>query len=145
LPTEPENMKGMVDRHNYWRTKVNIKNVTWSDDLAKVAQEWAENLASRGCILEHRSGKWDSPYGENIYWSSGMTNTPDKVVDSWAEEIQYFNKDTGKCEGGVCGHYTQIVWANTSQIGCGMARCGNQEVWVCNYNPPGNYVGQKPY
>jgi pathogenesis-related protein 1 len=145
---EPATMKGMVDRHNYWRKKVKVGPVSWSSTLASVAQEWANELARRGCEMKHRptGGRWDgSAFGENIYWSSGLRNEAASVVDSWASEIKFFNSKNGKCKGGVCGHYTQVVWRKTTEIGCGMAKCGNQEIWVCNYSPPGNYVGQKPY
>ncbi len=145
---EPEVMKGMTDRHNEWRSKVGVKPLVWSKSLADFAQKWADELARRGCDLEHRpdGGQWDgSMYGENIYWSSGMKNIAADVVDDWAAEIAYFDEKAGKCKGGICGHYTQVVWSKTTAVGCGMAKCGDQEVWVCNYNPPGNYVGQRPY
>ena len=49
----------------------------------------------------------------------------------------------------VCGHYTQIVWKNTERIGCGKATSRQNGLftvyWVCQYDPSGNYVGQKPY
>jgi hypothetical protein len=54
----------------------------------------------------------------------------------------------------VCGHYTQIVWKTTTRLGCGVALCDQNspfmgfpkwEFWVCNYAPPGNYNGQRPY
>ena len=148
LDPEPERMQGMTERHNHWRKRVGVKPLTWSKELADFAQKWAEELARRGCEMEHRpdGGKWDgSKYGENIYWSSGMKNTPSNIVDDWASEIEYFDEKTGKCKGGVCGHYTQLVWSTTTQVGCAMATCGDQEIWVCNYAPPGNWVGQKPY
>lgn len=148
LDQEDDQMKGMTDRHNFWRKKVGTAPLSWSPTLAAFAQAWAKELARRGCEMEHRpdGGQWDgSKYGENIYWSSGMKNQPADVVDSWAGEIEFYDHSTGKCKGGVCGHYTQVVWKNTTQVGCGMARCGDQEIWVCNYSPPGNYVGQKPY
>jgi hypothetical protein len=48
-----------------------------------------------------------------------------------------------------CGHYTQVVWRNTERVGCGYSTCQAQgfnfEVWVCNYDPPGNFIGQAPY
>ncbi len=44
-----------------------------------------------------------------------------------------------------CGHYTQVVWHSTETVGCGKASCGSEEVWLCNYNPSGNWFGQKPY
>jgi hypothetical protein len=146
---EPDNMKGMVDRHNYWRARVGVGPLAWSDELASYAQAWANELARRGCKMEHRpdKGKWAQQYGENIYWSSGMKNEPADVVNSWASELKDYDEEKLQCRGPwyVCGHYTQVVWANTKEVGCGMARCGNAEIWVCNYNPPGNWVGEKPY
>jgi pathogenesis-related protein 1 len=45
----------------------------------------------------------------------------------------------------VCGHYTQIVWRDTTSVGCAAQSCPQGEIWVCDYSPPGNYVGQHPY
>lgn len=149
MPREPENMKGMVERHNYWRARVGVGPLAWSDDLARFAQEWANELQRRNCEMEHRprSGKFNQKYGENIYWCSGMNATPTAVVDSWASELEFYNEETLECKGEwwKCGHYTQLVWSGTTQVGCAMVKCGNEEIWVCNYNPPGNYVGEKPY
>ncbi len=53
--------------------------------------------------------------------------------------------------GKQCGHYTQLVWRDTERVGCGVANCNNVDgfgagnLWVCNYDPPGNYVGERPY
>ena len=146
--SEPENMAGMTDQHNLWRKKVGVAPLTWSDELAAFAQQWANQLAMKGCDMAHRprSGEFTQKYGENIYWCQGMRATPQGVVDSWASELEYFDTKTLACEPGeVCGHYTQVVWSSTQQVGCAMATCGDQEIWVCNYNPPGNWVGQKPY
>jgi hypothetical protein len=141
--------KAMVERHNYWRSSLGIRPVTWSDELAKYAQEWANELAKRGCAFEHRpyDGKWEQRYGENIFMVSGRGVTPQEVVDDWAEERKDFDYKTQECKGEwyVCGHYTQIIWENSTQIGCAMVKCNGQEIWVCNYNPPGNYTGEKPY
>ena len=45
----------------------------------------------------------------------------------------------------MCGHYTQVVWRKSLRVGCGMATCGATEVWVCNYDPAGNWDGERPY
>lgn len=142
--------KEVVERHNYWRAKLGIGPVKWSDELARFAQEWANELARRGCnTLEHRpyNGKFAQKYGENIYMSQGMSNTPTLVIDDFAAEQQCFDHKTQTCKNscGICGHYTQIIWEKTTEVGCAMVRCGDTEIWVCNYNPPGNYSGQKPY
>lgn len=141
---EPAAFAGTVAAHNAWRQKVGVPNLTWSATLAQVAQAWADDLKSRSCAFEHRP---NNQYGENIYWASGFSPSPKDVVDSWAGEIQDYNYADNSCTPGkMCGHYTQVVWRDTQQVGCGTSSCDNGSIlWVCNYNPPGNYVGQKPY
>lgn len=145
---EPEIMAGMTERHNYWRSQVGVPPLEWSDELAAFAQKWADELARRGCEMQHRpfTGEWGTYLGENIYWSTGIKNKAVGVADSWASEIKFYDAASGNCEKGkICGHYTQMVWSATTKVGCAMARCGEQEVWVCNYDPAGNMVGRKPY
>lgn len=144
---EPKNMRGIVSRHNYWRSKVGVRPLKWSNRLSNLAQRWAGHLQRGNCKVYHSSGKdlLGRLYGENIYWSIRLKNTPESVVDEWAEEIQFFNPKTGGCKGGECGHYTQIIWKNTTKVGCAMVQCGEKEIWVCAYSPAGNWVGQRPY
>lgn len=40
------------------------------------------------------------------------------------------------------GHFTQMVWQATTQIGCGATRCAAGPLYVCHYSPPGNVIGQ---
>ena len=141
---EPENMKGMLERHNYWRAKWKLPALKWSTEMQKLAQGWADELAKKGCKMEHRP---NNKAGENIYWSSGIKSTTQMVTDAWANEKDFYDFAKMECkqEWWKCGHFTQLVWSSTTQVGCGMAKCGEQEIWVCNYNPPGNWVGQKPF
>lgn len=85
--------------------------------------------------------------GENIYWGSGSTWTPNDAVKAWADEEKYYTYATNTCASGQqCGHYTQIVWRNTRKIGCARVVCDTGDVFMtCNYDPVGNYVGQRPY
>lgn len=40
------------------------------------------------------------------------------------------------------GHFTQVIWRDSTELGVGMARNRNGEVYVvCNYNPAGNFLG----
>jgi pathogenesis-related protein 1 len=132
----------MLQAHNQVRQDVGVAPLQWSPQLANYAQEWAQKLAREG-KFEHRS---NSSYGENLASATGQQLSPARVVQMWASEVADYNYANNTCAPGkMCGHYTQIVWEHTQQVGCGMARSGNREVWVCNYNPPGNVIGQKPY
>lgn len=134
-----------VAAHNNERALVGVSGVTYSTVLEASAQSWVNQLkATNNCGLLHSAGG----YGENLYAIWGATATPTRVVAAWAAEKSAYNYATNTCAAGsVCGHYTQIVWRNTTQIGCAQATCpaNQQQVWACQYNPPGNYVGQKPY
>lgn len=143
----PDDMKGMLKTHNQWRAKKGLPPLVWSNQLAAYAQEWCQVLASQGCNMRHRprTGRYAQQYGENIFWSSGISYQPAEVTDYWCREHKYYNESSGKCVGGECGHYTQVMWRNTKRLGCAKVRCGNEEIWVCNYDPPGNYVSQKAY
>lgn len=132
----------MLNAHNSWRSRTGVPPLTWSPQLATYAQQWATKLAQEN-RFEHRK---NSPYGENLAWAGGQQLSPERVVNMWGEEVKDYNYASNSCKPGkMCGHYTQVVWRNTKQVGCGMARGNGKEVWVCNYNPPGNYIGQKPY
>ena len=130
----------LVAAHNVVRAEVGVPPLTWSDSLAQYAQEWANKLVDEK-RLYHRA---KNSFGENLYLISGGEATPQQVVMAWAAEEADYNWKTNSCRSR-CGHYTQLVWRDTKQMGCAMARSGQTEVWVCNYDPPGNYVGERPY
>jgi len=130
----------MLVAHNAVRARVHTPALQWSDKLSAFAQEWADSLIKRH-EFAHRP---NNPYGENIFEVEGGAATPEMVVSNWAEEEHNYDYPSNRCNG-VCGHYTQIIWKTTEQVGCAMARGGNREIWVCNYNPPGNIAGRKPY
>ena len=118
----------------------------WNSTLASSAQSYANILANNGSF-EH-SGI--SGYGENLFWSSKESSYLD-AVNAWYSESAYYNFSTQQCQTGkVCGHYTQLIWKNTTQVGCGKAtykRGANigATVIVCQYNPAGNYRGQPAF
>jgi pathogenesis-related protein 1 len=146
---EPAVMTGMTAAHNKERASVSpaaspaIPPLVWSSTVAASAQAWAEM-----CNFKHSGGK----YGENIYASAGSKKGPKDVVASWASEDASYDYAQNKCSG-TCGHYTQVVWAGSKELGCGYAHCKTNspfsgfpewDFWVCNYNPPGN-SGGRPY
>ena len=145
----------ILSAHNITRKEANITPLTYSKTLADSAQKWSEELQRDKCEMRHDP---NTDYGENLYWASQtggelkneLIATPETVVGYWAEEKTDYNYTKNSCAPGKqCGHYTQIVWAETTQVGCGVSVCQNgdtqKEIWVCRYNPRGNYFGEKPY
>ena len=130
----------MLAAHNSVRHQLGLPPLAWSDRLAARAQEWAENLLDKNQFRHQPK----SPYGENLFEIIGAHASPAQVVDEWASESRNYDYRSNRCNG-TCGHYTQIVWRDTREVGCGVARGGNREVWVCEYNPPGNWAGQRPF
>ena len=87
-----------------------------------------------------------------MIWAVGQDIESDgsDAMSSWMDEAAWYDYGTNTCaKGKVCGHYTQVVWRTTKKIGCGKAtsRTSNEVkiYWACQYDPPGNYIGQRPY
>ncbi|KAI5081487.1 hypothetical protein GOP47_0004670 [Adiantum capillus-veneris] len=131
-----------LEPHNAARAEVGLPPLVWSDEVAQFAESWANQRRAAGCGLEHSGGS----YGENIFWGSGAGYGPAECVASWVREKENYNYGDNSCSSGDCGHYTQIIWANTARLGCAKATCDDGSVFMtCNYDPPGNYIGTKPY
>lgn len=138
---ESGKLVGVTAAHNEARAAVGVGNLVWSASIASYAQAWANQLAANNCALAHRN---ENTYGENLFWkSNGATSA--QVVAQWVAEKANYDHASNSCSAQTCGHFTQVVWAASTELGCGMASCGNAEVWVCNYSPAGNMMGQSPY
>ena len=126
-----------------------VAPLTWSNSLASQAQEWANHLVEVG-YLSHAQNS----YGQNLFYAAYyyqyQRKSPQDVVDMWAEEAEHYNYQGNYCDyGKVCDHYTQLIWKNTTQVGCAVGSTTqggmHKNYWVCFFNPPGNYYGVKPY
>ena len=139
-----EEISTILDRHNYWRAEVGVsEKLVWSEEMAQLAADWAKKLKKKNCGFEHRP---DNKYGENLFMGTSGYYDAKYVVDAWGNEKADYNYNKNKCKPGkMCGHYTQIVWKSTQRVGCAKIECDGYDIWVCNYDPPGNWVGQNPY
>ncbi|XP_074657285.1 uncharacterized protein LOC141910491 [Tubulanus polymorphus] len=144
----------ILNRHNEKRSETylvvnGVGPLVWDAGLAEAAQSLAEE-----CNFRHSTGN----YGENIYATYSTNDIADDVaaesaVDNWYAEIKYYNKQTGACSGGVCGHYTQVVWNSTTNVGCGIGTFPKtmngldlKGVMIfCQYTPRGNTKGKKAF
>ena len=156
--------------HNRERAAVGVPPLVWSDELATGAKSWADHVATINQMV-HSTGDQRPGQGENIAgWTHGCGlsfsgplgtqpnfpldytkgvcpgDTLRTMVESWVNEKTNWH-------GGVLtqenwyptGHYTQVVWRDTKQVGCGIATGSNTDYLVCRYSPGGNVIGHAPY
>lgn len=150
---EPAALQGITAAHNQVRASVGVGPMVWNDSLAATAQAWADSCVDQTApagLIDHNDNRSDGhPWyvGENVYGSSGQA-TAAGAVSAWASEGQDYDYDSNSCAPGkICGHYTQIVWATSVNLGCGISNCPGLTYGssiVCNYGPGGN-SGGRPY
>ncbi|XP_044129735.1 peptidase inhibitor 16-like [Bufo gargarizans] len=147
-----EEKKTIVEKHNFYRARAeppaaDMKALRWDQTLEDLAKSYAAK-----CIWDHNEERGFR--GENLFIMSGSSLDVELGLADWHRERDYYNFTTETCqEGQMCGHYTQMVWANSERVGCGENFCEKLEgfdetnmfLLVCNYEPPGNFQGEKPY
>jgi len=129
-----------LKEHNRLRKLHGVPLLSLNKQMCEYATEWADYLANSN-KFQHRS---ENKYGENIYtcWSS----RPEKLnarapIQSWYDEIKKHNFSTEPRSTGT-GHFTQVVWKGSQELGIGVATKEGRTVVVANYYPPGNFVGK---
>ncbi len=148
---EPADLSGITAAHNQVRADHGVAPLAWDARLAAIAAWWAE-----GCrdvdeplgLIDHnpdRSDDFGSYVGENVFGSSAQVDGA-AAVTAWAAEEVDYDYDANTCDG-ICGHYTQVVWAASTAIGCAAHACPSLDFGytiVCDYAPGGN-DGGRPY
>ncbi|POR33405.1 Cell wall protein PRY3 [Tolypocladium paradoxum] len=123
----------ILDSTNRYRSGHGANDVGWNTTLADFA---ARYLNSNNCAFQHSNG----PYGENIAY--GYV-TPAASVEAWGDERDQYNFNNPGFTPAT-GHFTQLVWKTTADVGCGRRWCGSDMRWLiaCEYWPYGNIYGQ---
>ena len=134
-----------LEKHNEYRKQHQVGELTINCDLMKIAQKYSKKLHDNN-KFEHSHDKYDGKnMGENLYRKWGGTNTYEApaATIAWYNEIKDYNFNTGKSRNSNhVGHFTQVVWKGTEELGVGFT-CGDNGCFVvANYYPAGNYVGQ---
>ena len=152
---EPEAVAGITAAHNRVRARVGVPPLRWNAELAEVARRWANACVDREPprgMIDHSTGRSDAfagPLGENLYATTAPVADPVEALRGWADEAKDYDYARNACApGAMCGHYTQVVWRTTREVGCGVGTCPRlrfRTTLVCNYAPAGNVMGQRPY
>ncbi|NXR75974.1 GLIP1 protein, partial [Pycnonotus jocosus] len=149
-----------VRAHNTFRSEVNppasnMFRMSWDAALAKTAKAWAKKCKFDHNLYLKMPGKMHPTFslvGENIWTGTARIFSVDAALRSWFNEVNSYDFSTNTCTD-KCGHYTQVVWAESYKVGCAVHFCNTVENFpglfgaahfVCNYGPAGNYP-RKPY
>lgn len=130
-----------LEKHNTLRASYGLAPLVWDTAAADVAQGYISTCPG----LVHNAARGN--YGENLCVSSVAED--EGCVDRWNNELADWTCETDACAAGaVCGHVTQVLWQDTTGVGCAVENCP-AHTWrgqaVCNYSPPGNFNNQRPF
>ncbi|KAI8615709.1 CAP domain-containing protein, partial [Chytriomyces sp. MP71] len=133
-PTVSADAQAALKEHNAYRALHGIPPVVYNKTVEAKAAEYAKILAANNCKLEH--GDYDG-VGQNL----ASYEPPAGVL----ELIQLWEAEKIQPSKELYNHATQMLWATTTSIGCSIAVGQGDhypcQVLVCDYFPPGNYIG----
>lgn len=136
--------------HNRERAAAGVPALKWSDQLSASAQKWADHLGQTSGFEHSPDEVGQRVQGENLWAGTRGYYSPEVMVGLWVSEKRDFkpglfpaNSRTGDVEH--VGHYTQLVWRGTTEVGCALAQGHTEDVLVCRYSTAGNVTGQRPY
>ena len=139
----------LLASQNRARADVGVQPLEWNGALAQDAKLWADQLAATGRFEHSPDEPGVEPQGENLWAGTPGAYQPESMIGLWTSEKRDYkpgvfpnNSRSGDVEN--VGHYTQLIWKETTQVGCSMARGSDEEFLVCRYSSPGNVMGQRP-
>ena len=134
-----------VDSHNKFRKMHHVPPLKLNKDICIISENYAKTLATKLKCLQHSDNEYKGePLGENLFCCWGMEVTGHGISKHWYDEIKKYNFN-GDWQSG-CGHFTQLVWKDTKEVGFGKWKDKNGKTYVvANYFPAGNYMGTFKY
>lgn len=139
--------RAMLDAHNRARAYVEMPPLAWSPTLAADAMVYARELTRTRRFAHSPKATRPSPQGENLWMGTRNAFAYSEMVATWVNERRFYRprafpdiSTTGNWAD--VGHYTQIIWRTTTQVGCALASNEDEDYLVCRYAPPGNVYGR---
>jgi len=125
--------KEALEAHNKFRAAHQAPALTWSSALARDAEAWAKQIAREG-RLRHD----DTSDGENVFMVFGREINGSDPVNSWYSEVKNYDFSKSGYQSNT-GHFTQVVWKGSKELGIGKAKSADGKVFVVGrYRPAGN-------
>ncbi|XP_072176890.1 uncharacterized protein [Diadema setosum] len=123
-----------LDAHNKLREERGVATLTWSDEVATSAMNWAQNISEKGYLQNSDN----QTLGENILLTTEDLSG-EQVVMKWLEEEKNYDYDLQRWQRGT-SKFTQMIWKSSSEIGVAKIPFKNKDgfVIVANYRPRGN-------
>ncbi|CAH8587619.1 unnamed protein product [Heterobilharzia americana] len=125
---------------------VNMAHLQWCFKLASLSRNWAMRCQSERSNMTMRQGASWKYVGQSVAVVSNVRN----AVIQWFSEHNNYNFITNQCkEKKTCANYKQLVFSETTHVGCAYNKCGNfaapnNTVVVCSYGP-GVHVCTRSY
>lgn len=135
----------LVASHNLERREVGAPPIEWDNGLAAAADSYAAELA-RTDRWGHAPADQRVGQGENLWMGTrGAFSLANMMADWVVEKRQFragvFPNITRSSSWHDVGHYTQIVWPETTRVGCSIRSSAEWDYLVCRYSSPGNVMG----
>jgi uncharacterized protein YkwD len=155
LSSGPDYQAAVLFHHNAARANHGAGPLVWDDSCTANAKIAAENCDFKHFIPE------DAGQGQNLFTVSGDSfNVTAGITESWykGEFAEMTNNNLWGADDiptdifHSVGHLTQMLWKETTKVGCVSIDCGPRmkindafselnKYTVCNYASPGNVVG----
>jgi hypothetical protein len=142
--------QAMMDGHRGARVALGEVPLRWDEGLAASALTYARELARTGRFEHAQQPQGPTRQGENLWMGTRGAYRYDEMMGHWLAERRLFanlpvpqSSRTGQF--GDVGHYSQIVWARSTAVGCAMASNKRDDFLVCRYSPTGNVFGERAF
>lgn len=139
----------LLAAHNVERLQAGVPALAWNNGLATEARAWANQLAATGTFEHSPDQPGKATEGENLWAGTPRAYSPEAMVGLWVGEKKDYrpgvfpnNSRSGDVDN--VGHYTQLIWRASDQVGCATAIGRDEEYLVCRYSSAGNVYGQRP-
>ncbi|CBG71558.1 putative extracellular protein [Streptomyces scabiei 87.22] len=141
-PARPSQIGDFLTVVNEARADVGVPPLVWDESVAAHARRWAR-VRVADCELIHSNSR----FGENLAKGSNPRYSLADAARLWLDERDDYDRPSNACVNDrECLHYTQLVWRTSTRVGAAGARCGNGWTFVvANFDPPGNWLGRRPY